>query len=259
MGPFIDEAKEHLIGILDRLSSLSEIDMHVGIVEYRDFPPQDLWFVTKVHPLTRSTLKTRRRIRKLSPGGGGDVPEAVYSGIVDACRRLTWRDYSHRVLVLVGDAPPHGFARWLEIINGEKVPSRMQHVDAWARECPSGLDPFSVSAEVEEKNIVLHAIPMHAHELTVKAFTMLSRLTGGISGVSNQGDVMEKIADLLKMEFGQIEFDRWLLKKIESIKIKDVEAIADLVGAPLRRVASSLNRLHRRGILQEQKEHIMVI
>lgn len=111
MGPFIQAAREHMVGLLKRLTgdAASPVDLHVGIVEYRDHPPQDTSFVTREYGFTGELAAVQKAIAKLSPAGGGDAPEAALDGLRSCALKLKWRPHSRRVAVLIGDAPPHGW------------------------------------------------------------------------------------------------------------------------------------------------------
>ena len=39
--------------------------------------------------------------------GGGDIPEAVTQALRDARKTLAWRSGAQRVVIIIGDAPPH--------------------------------------------------------------------------------------------------------------------------------------------------------
>src|ERR1044071_5396679 len=85
------------------------IVLFVGFVEYRDHPPQEKTFVTRVNPLTSDIKRMQKAINSLKADGGGDAPEAVYDGVFAACKQIEWRPFSCRFTLLVGDAPPHGY------------------------------------------------------------------------------------------------------------------------------------------------------
>ena len=51
----------------------------------------------------------QKYIAALSPSGGGDAPEAVFDGL-RAAGVQAWRTHSRRTAILIGAAPPHGFA-----------------------------------------------------------------------------------------------------------------------------------------------------
>jgi hypothetical protein len=42
--------------------------------------------------------------------GGRDIPEAVYEALYDGATKFNW-DSESRLIVLIGDAPPHPRAR----------------------------------------------------------------------------------------------------------------------------------------------------
>ncbi|XGW00588.1 MAG: VWA domain-containing protein [Leptolyngbya sp. BL-A-14] len=110
MGAFIEAAKQHLLRAIAALRQQNNLDLQVGLVEYRDHPPQDHSFVTRRYELTADFRKMQKVINGLKADGGGDAPEAVYDGVRDACTTMRWRQYSYRMALLVGDAPPHGYS-----------------------------------------------------------------------------------------------------------------------------------------------------
>ena len=59
-------------------------------------------------------------MRGLRAKGGGDIPEAVFEGISEAMTHGGWRPNSHRVMILIGDAPPHpqkdGYKKTLKLV-----------------------------------------------------------------------------------------------------------------------------------------------
>lgn len=51
-------------------------------------------------------------VNKLNASGGGDEPEAVHDGLIDACQKLNWVELPGtpmlRYIFHIADAPPHG-------------------------------------------------------------------------------------------------------------------------------------------------------
>ncbi len=96
--------------VQDRIGELVDVvrgfvpKTRFGIVAYRDY---DANYVTKLQPLTYQKQKLRRFLDRLDAEGGGDVFEAVEAAIVESIERTGFRDDSYRVIILVGDAPPH--------------------------------------------------------------------------------------------------------------------------------------------------------
>ena len=81
-----------------------------GLVAYRDHrvnDPDEYTFVTKVHSLTADPDRFAQSLASLRAVGGGDIPEAVFDGLLVATTKIGWRKNSHRLIFLLGDAPPH--------------------------------------------------------------------------------------------------------------------------------------------------------
>ena len=78
--------------------------LRVALVAYRDRRDE---FETRGWDFTTDIDLARRRLWSLTASGGGDTPEAVYPALRFAYGQLSWRPSHTKVLVLVGDAPPH--------------------------------------------------------------------------------------------------------------------------------------------------------
>lgn len=76
----------------------------VGVVAYRDRRNE---FETKAMDFTSEIEAARGWLWSLSADQGGDTPEMVYEALLAAFTGLTWKKEHTRVVVLVGDAPPH--------------------------------------------------------------------------------------------------------------------------------------------------------
>lgn len=77
----------------------------VGIVGYRDRGED---WTTRAWDFTTQRTEAQRNLWSLRADGGGDEPEMVYEALKLALKQLSWRSGDvQRVLVLVGDAPPH--------------------------------------------------------------------------------------------------------------------------------------------------------
>jgi HEAT repeat protein/Mg-chelatase subunit ChlD len=101
MGAELEEAQrrtEDIVRILRRVIP----SLRVGFVAFRDDVAQD-----EKHPLTFDYDKVAEKLNKLEASGGGDINEAVCLGFESALREQGWRKEARKVVVLVGDAPPH--------------------------------------------------------------------------------------------------------------------------------------------------------
>jgi len=78
----------------------------LAIIFYRD---QGDWYVTRVYPFTGQAKALERAIQSVTADGGGDEPEAVREAMVAALGQQKWTsgEFARRIVVLVGDAPPH--------------------------------------------------------------------------------------------------------------------------------------------------------
>lgn len=229
MGGLIAAAQRHMIEMIDRLASLAQVDLQLGIVEYRDHPPQDT-MVYRVHALTGDLTQAKKSINKLHAHGGGDEPEAVLAGVVAACRELKWRRHARRIAVLVGDAPPHG-------VGGRG--------DAFRSGCPSGETVESASAKAEERSVTVYALALTA--ACRPSFEHLSRLTGG--NCFTTGDAIEQIEKVLQQEFGQLDFDRQVHDAWLGAADPLIDGVADQLEVTPPRVAAAVSRLRSHGFL----------
>ncbi|MBL8723914.1 MAG: FHA domain-containing protein [Planctomycetes bacterium] len=104
MGATLQAAKDTMalmLGVLRRLVP----DARFGIVTYRDHGKSEE-YVTRQLPLGSDVWRAVNFVNGIAANGGGDQPEAVRDGL-DAAFAQAWRPGTRRVVVLVGDAPPH--------------------------------------------------------------------------------------------------------------------------------------------------------
>ncbi len=85
---------------------LISYEPRLGVVFYRDHGDA---YVVKPFPLTSNAVALTRAIQGIDAKGGADVPEAVYEALATALARQKWSSshYARRIVVVVGDAPPH--------------------------------------------------------------------------------------------------------------------------------------------------------
>jgi hypothetical protein len=231
MGGLIQAAQRRLVALIDELATSAEVKMRVGVVEYRDHPPQDT-LVYRVHPLEGDRRRVETTINNLRAEGGGDAPEAVLDGVLAACRELDWRPHARRLGILVGDAPPHGMSgRW----------------DAFPDGCPCGETIAGVSRAAEEARLTLYALGLTAE--VAEPFTALSRLTGGDFFPAGRGEeAVARLVAILQSEFGEIELDRRVLTAQFDRPDLGVAELAEIVAEGRHAVARSLVRLASRGL-----------
>jgi hypothetical protein len=235
MGAFIGAARQHMIAMLRSLADGADVplDLRVAVVEYRDHPPQDRSFVARPHAFEANLARCQKVINDLKPDGGGDAPEAVYDGLEAACGKLGWRPHSCRLAVLIGDSPPHGTG-----CVG----------DGFSRGCPCGLTSEQVTARFEEVGITLYAIGLTASVRS--SFAPLATWTGGeYFEAAQTPKAIDALRELLKNEFTGIVLDRKVLELCRRNPEWTVDGMSETLASGRQRVAASLGRLARRGLL----------
>ncbi len=124
----IEHVQKELVPML--LSEMSRHDpLRVGVVLFRDY--FDEYLVRNLAFQTDLDV-VQRYVNAARAFGGGDIPEAVYEGLFTALVRFEWTQ-PQRVVILVGDAPPHPRPR-------------------------GSVTREMVFAEAAERNVTIHAI-----------------------------------------------------------------------------------------------------
>lgn len=102
MSPYIAQAIDSARAIAEKTLA-SATTGRVGLVEYKDHG--DSVVSRLVVPLTGDVAEFETGLDELYASGGGDYPEAVYSGIVRSLG-VDWNPTAARSVVVLGDAPP---------------------------------------------------------------------------------------------------------------------------------------------------------
>ena len=89
----------------------SDEDLRVGLVAFRDHPPQDHTYITKNFGFSSDISKVKKDLSGLYASGGGDGPEAITAAMADALG-MDWRMNASKMIVLIADAPPHGIGEY---------------------------------------------------------------------------------------------------------------------------------------------------
>ena len=79
----------------------------VALVQYRDYLED---FLYRIAPFSDSLDPLRAQLLDYVTGEGRDTPEAVLEGVYACLTELDWTT-ARKVIILVGDAPPHPLAR----------------------------------------------------------------------------------------------------------------------------------------------------
>ncbi|CAF1180958.1 unnamed protein product [Adineta steineri] len=164
MGWYIASATDNIRSIVEEIVVSEKSDIRLALIEYRDHPPQDHTFVTRVHDFTAKGNEMKGWLQQCQADGGGDGPEAVADGL-HAILKLSWRDESTKICILIADAPPHGLDP-----NGDGFPNG----------CPCSLDPVQTVRQMAEKHITLYSVGVEPSITPYREFFMsLAYTTGG--------------------------------------------------------------------------------
>lgn len=107
MGLFLGYTKRVMEQILDRMrAQFSEIKLRVAFVGYRDFDNTGVSEYEIVDFSDAETVRSQIEGVKARGGFGGDWAEDVLGGLLEVSK-LSWNSGT-RVLIHIGDAPPHG-------------------------------------------------------------------------------------------------------------------------------------------------------
>ncbi|CAD8063564.1 unnamed protein product [Paramecium primaurelia] len=114
MSQYLTQTKNTVKEIIKNIKNKAQnedISVKFGFVCYRDHPPQDVSYITKIQDLCGED-EIIKFIDQQDANGGGDTPEAVLDGLYDAAKKIEWRDPTRtpslRYIFHVADAPPHG-------------------------------------------------------------------------------------------------------------------------------------------------------
>ncbi len=101
MGDDIYQVQQAIASIMASLPS----GTRVGAAVYNDLNEDPTGWYDYTN-LTSTYSVTSSFINGISVYGGGDYPESVYDGIVNAVGDMSWASSSKRIMIVIGDAPP---------------------------------------------------------------------------------------------------------------------------------------------------------
>ncbi|EDR25974.1 hypothetical protein, conserved, partial [Entamoeba dispar SAW760] len=165
MGSYLRAAQESIEKIISTIIQSEKCDVRFALVEYRDHPPQDNSFAFRLTDFTDSMKAIKEAVNRMNAKGGGDEPESVCCGM-HCASNLKYRESAAKVIVWIGDAPPHGFIR---------------EGDGFPKGCPCGYDLLKEVRECMKKDIVIYCVgaePLGSRYLRT-LMRAVAQLTGG--------------------------------------------------------------------------------
>ena len=157
-----------------------------------------------VQPLTLSSAKLDAFVTAIQTKGGGEWEENLAGAIETAVNRMDWRPYAHKVIVVVGDAPPKPaqFASILELAKKFRAEDGILNtVDVTAQEHERFEREFAIQVHRTEPG---ESSPLPAFYQQTRAAYVAIAHAGGGSMKSLEGD--DKVnQQVLMLAFG----DTW--------------------------------------------------
>lgn len=138
MGDEIAQIKATLLSVTDKVRGLgSAVRLRYGAVLFRDTTDA---YVTMAHPFTDDIKAFDAALQQIDAGGGGDYPESVNQGLLQAITGMGWREGSAKVVFLIGDAPPQMQLKG-DVLYGASARAATQRGIRVHAVAASGLDP----------------------------------------------------------------------------------------------------------------------
>ena len=107
MEPYMKDLRAKLAPLV-REKVAKFASFRVGLMLYKDYWPDE--YITKKIPFMTDVNKLDGYIKSITVYGGGDIPEAVHEALYAAATEFDWKADT-RLIILVGDAPPHPIPR----------------------------------------------------------------------------------------------------------------------------------------------------
>ncbi|KAI0731924.1 hypothetical protein C8Q72DRAFT_182408 [Fomitopsis betulina] len=171
-GSYISSATRNIEEICNHIYESGRLqnrdDLRVGLVAYRDHPPQDHTYVTKNFGFSSDISQVHSHLASLYASGGGDGPEAVTAALAEALN-MAWRPYASKMVVLIADAPPHGIG---------------EYGDGFDEGSPDGSDPLQIARQMASRGITLFFVAcepaLSGYAYATDFFQALVNITSGL-------------------------------------------------------------------------------
>ncbi len=251
MSDDIAAVRDNLFRIVDKIiEARPELQIRFALVSYRDHPPEENSYVTKLHDFTPNVKTIHKFISNLHAKGGGDGPEAVADGLHAANEKLKWAPDAYKVLTLIGDAPPHG-RKYSNTKN-----------DHWPDGCPKGLDPIDEVQKLSERfGETFFLFTVGCNDYAQDAFIKIASAikNGTYYSLDEASHLPDRILEILEHIGGLIDQDKKVLKYYESHDgVMDIEKAAGELGLEVKQLKISLSRLLELGMIPSWPKHSMI-
>ncbi|KZT18439.1 hypothetical protein NEOLEDRAFT_1080296 [Neolentinus lepideus HHB14362 ss-1] len=171
-GSYISSATKNIEEICAHIFESGKLqareDLRIGLVAYRDHPPQDHTYVVKNFGFSSDISKVHKDLSGLYASGGGDGPEAVTAALAETLN-MDWRENASKMVVLIADAPPHGIG---------------EYGDGFDEGSPDGNDPLQLARHMASCGITLFFVAcepaLSGYSFATDFFQAIVNITSGL-------------------------------------------------------------------------------
>lgn len=196
----IDGVREAASSIVDKLEEKGG-DYRIGLVDYKDTDQGDPYAARVDVDLGASGSAFRDALNALEVDGGGDYPEAVFSGLMKAFTGLSWRAPTRKAVILMGDAP----GKDPEPITGYTLASVLAAAHALVPAGPAG-QPGATDAMDSAGSGDVAVYPLAVGFGPLETFEPLAEGTDGqLFVASNPSTVSEEVLNAVDTAAGPVE------------------------------------------------------
>ncbi|KAH7911739.1 hypothetical protein BJ138DRAFT_1005998 [Hygrophoropsis aurantiaca] len=146
----------------------SREDLRVGLIAFRDHPPQDHTYITKNFGFSSDISKVHKDLSSLYASGGGDGPEAITAALAETLN-MDWREHASKMVVLIADAPPHGIG---------------EYGDGFDEGSPDGNDPLQLARLMASRGITLFFVAcepaLSGYSYATDFYQAITSITSGL-------------------------------------------------------------------------------
>lgn len=241
MGSYITAATQNIELICDEIINSERLAspecLRIGLIAYRDHPPQDMSYVTLKFEFTSDVKVVKQNLNGLWASGGGDGPEAVTAAMHDALT-LDWRPQASRMAVLITDAPPHGIG---------------EYGDGFSRGDPSGHDPLHLARKMAQNGISLFVV---ACEPAFSGYSYSNDFFRAIASITSATMLPLTTANLLPHVIVGSAFEQMDMERL----IREVgHAVAERVVSGQESVDDVAKELHEKLLLRNESTKQLIV
>ncbi len=208
MGPYIETVKQKILEIIHtiRVKELCS-SLRIGLVGYRDHPPEDTSFITKIFAFNEDSDKIKEAIVSMYADGGGDGPEAVCDALFDITR-LSWREKASKIVIWMGDAPPHGVEP-----SGDNFP----------KGCPEGKNWKTEAQRAYDKGILIYSVgcfpEIAAYKKAVDVYKEVAEITkGSFIPLEKATLLVSLITGVAESELEKLKIEEFVAQELQKIQ-----------------------------------------